>query len=227
MQTLIKQEQFEMEILEKLNSSKLLDKLILGGGTMLRLCCGLNRFSIDLDFWIVKKIDFDRLFKRLTDCLKEQYTISDSANKFYTLLFELRSNDYPRSIKIEIRKENKKITTEQMIAYSRYSNTQVLLKAVSLKDMMAAKIDAFINRKEIRDVFDMEFLIKKGIELDGPRAKLEKVLKGIDSLKKKDYTVKLGSILEAKERRYYLQENFKILKQALVDLGARNNPPTG
>ena len=215
MQDLIKQEQFEMEILETLNSSKLLDNLVLGGGTMLRLCYGLNRFSVDLDFWVVKKISFDGLFKKFKNCFKEKYTITDSANKFYTLLFELKSKDYPRSIKIEIRKEKKDISTEQTIAYSRYSNIQVLLKAVSLKDMMTAKIDAFLNRKEIRDIFDMEFLIKKGIEPDAPRNRLQKVLKGIDSLKRSDYTVKLGSILPAKQRQYYLQENFKILKQAL------------
>lgn len=215
MQDLIKQEQFEMEILERLNSSKLLDKLILGGGTMLRLCYGLNRFSVDLDFWIVKKVRFDRLLKSLKSCFKQQYKIVDATSKFYTLLFELRSKDYPRSLKIEIRKEKKRISTEQVIAYSRYSNMQVLLNVVSLKDMMAAKIDAFINRKEIRDIFDMEFLIKRGIEPDAPRNKLQKVLKGIDSLKRRDYTVKLGSILPAKERQYYLRENFKILKQAL------------
>lgn len=63
----------------------------------------------------------------------------------------------------------------------------------------------------------MEFLIKKGVEPDAPRNRLRKVLKGIDSLKKSDYTVKLGSILPAEKRQYYLQENFKILKQALRD----------
>lgn len=223
MQDLIKQEQFEVEILETLNSNKLLDKLVLGGGTMLRLCCGLNRFSVDLDFWVVKKNSLNGLFERLKDCFKKKYTITDSADKFYTLLFELKSKDYPRSIKIEIRKERERISTEQMIAYSRYSNIQVLLKVVSLNDMAVAKIDAFINRKEIRDVFDMEFLIKRGIELDAPKNKLQKILKGIDALKKRDYSVKLGSLLEAKERQYYSRENFKILKQALREFLARGS----
>lgn len=31
---------------------------------------------------------------------------------------------------------------------------------------MKAKIEAFLSRKEIRDVFDIEFLLKKGINLD-------------------------------------------------------------
>ncbi len=51
------------------------------------------------------------------------------------------------------------------IAYSRYSNTQVLVRTLSLEEVMKSKIEAFLNRKEIRDVFDIEFLVKRGIEL--------------------------------------------------------------
>jgi predicted nucleotidyltransferase component of viral defense system len=56
MQDLIQQERFELEVLERLNSRKMLTKLVFAGGSMLRLCYGLNRFSVDLDFWLVKKV---------------------------------------------------------------------------------------------------------------------------------------------------------------------------
>ena len=39
-----------------MKSTKLLDPLVFGGGTMLRLCHDLNRYSVDLDFWFLKKI---------------------------------------------------------------------------------------------------------------------------------------------------------------------------
>jgi predicted nucleotidyltransferase component of viral defense system len=217
MQDLIKQEQFELEILDRLNSGKFLDSLALGGGTMLRLCFGLNRFSVDLDFWIIKEINRKKLLDNLKAYLRKFYTTRDATDKFYTLLFEIKSKDYPRSLKIEIRKEKKKIKTEQAIAYSKYSNTQVLLKVIPLTEMMAAKIGAFLGRKEIRDIFDMEFLLKKGIALDYPQEALQKVLIGINSLTKTDYTVKLGSLLEEPERKYYPAENFKILKLAIQE----------
>ena len=38
--------------------------------------------------------------------------------------------------------------------------------------MMDAKIEAFLERKEIRDVFDMEFLLKGGVALDTSNEKL-------------------------------------------------------
>lgn len=217
MQDLIKQERFELEVLEKLNSKKLLNYLVFGGGTMLRLCFGLNRFSVDLDFWIIKDIDTKRLFEELKKYLSRFYILKDATNKFYTLLFEIKSKDYPRSLKIEIRKEKKKIKTEQVIAYSKNSNIQVFLKVVSPEEMMKAKIAAFLKRKEIRDVFDIEFLFKKGVDIDISFQTLRKILTGINSLTRKDYTVKLASLLEKEQRKYYINENFKILKSAIEE----------
>jgi len=217
MRDLVKQEQFELEVLDKLNSRKFLNYFVFGGGTMLRLCFGLNRFSVDLDFWIIRDIDTDKLFEDFKKYLSQFYTVKDSANKFYTLLLEIKSKDYPRSLKIEIRKETKKIKTETAIAYSRYSNMQVFLKVISLQDMMKTKIEAFLDRKEIRDVFDIEFLLKKGVSLDAPAQTLKRILEEIDSLTKKDYSVKLGSLLEDDQRKYYVSENFKILKSAIKE----------
>lgn len=215
MQDLIRQEKFELEVLDGLNSTRILNNLVLGGGTMLRLCYGLERYSVDLDFRVTRRLDMGELFKNMKAYFSTRYSIKDAASKFSTILFEIRSKDYPRSLKIEIRKEIKKIKTERAIAYSTHSATQVYVKVVSLADMMRSKIDAFLNRGEIRDVFDIEFMLKKGIELSASRETLEKVLRAMDELTPRDYTVKLGSVLEKEIRRYYICENFKILKLAI------------
>ncbi|MCX7785559.1 MAG: nucleotidyl transferase AbiEii/AbiGii toxin family protein [candidate division WOR-3 bacterium] len=217
MQNLIKQEQFEIEVLEQLHKNRILDKLVFGGGTMLRLCYGLNRFSVDLDFWLVKDLNTNRLFQTLKTVLGKIYTLTDAQNKYYTILFELKSSKYPRRLKIEIRKEKKFVRTEKAIAYSSYANTQVLLTVVALEEMMKSKIQAFIERREIRDVFDIEFLYKRGIALPQEKEILQKILDAIEVLPPKDYTVKLGSIISADLRKYYTQENFKILKLAIKE----------
>jgi len=216
MQDLIMQEQFELEVLDRLNSGKFLMQLVFGGGTMLRLCHGLDRFSVDLDFWVIKDL-MPGFFENLRAYLARYYDIKDSAEKFYTTLFELKSPAYPRSLKLEIRREVKKIRTEQVIAYSKYANTQVFLKAVSLSDMMESKLKAFLDRKEIRDVFDMEFLFRRGVSLEASVDTLREVLKLVEALPRRDYTVKLGSLLEKEQREYYSAENFKIFKRALIE----------
>lgn len=218
MQDLIKQEQFEIEVLERLKSGKFLDSLIFTGGTMLRICYGLNRFSVDLDFWIYKEIDIKKYFISLKEFLSQYYSIRDAENKVYTLLFEIRSKDYPRSLKTEIRKKDEKVKTELSIAYSKYSETQVLVKTLSLSEVMKSKVEAFLSRKEIRDVFDIEFLLRRGIELRAKKEELRELFKGINSLGKKEYSIKLGSILEKEDRKYYMKENFKILQQRIKEL---------
>lgn len=215
MQDLIEQEKFELEILDKLNSKRILEKLIFVGGTMLRLCHGLNRFSMDLDFWLTKKVNKNKLFMEINKYFSQFYKISDGANKLNTLLFEFKSSKYPMNLKLEIRNEIKDIETEQVIAYSKYSNIQVLLRVPTLDALMSEKIDVFLERKEIRDIFDIEFLYKKGIELKESPEKLIKILDGIKLFKKNDYKVKLGSLLEKEQRKYYINENFKILKAVI------------
>jgi hypothetical protein len=190
MRDLIMQERFELEVLDRLNSGKFLMQLVFGGGTMLRLCHGL-------------------------DYLAGYYDLKDSAEKFHTILFELKSPAYPRSLKLEIRREVKNIHVEHVIAYSKHANTQVFLKAVSLSDMMESKLEAFLGRQEIRDVFDMEFLLKKGVLLEASVDTLKEVLRLINAFPRRDYTVKLGSLLEKKQRKYYSAENFKILKSMI------------
>ena len=42
---------FEIEVFEKLKNERLIEPLVFGGGSMLRLCHELKRYSVDLDFW--------------------------------------------------------------------------------------------------------------------------------------------------------------------------------
>ncbi len=214
MQDLVKQEQFEIEILDRLNTGKVLSGLVFGGGTMLRLCHGLNRFSVDLDFQLAARARAADIRSRIGAALAP-YEIRDSADKFHTVLFEIRSNRYPRSLKIEIRKESKHILPEQAIAFSVFSNTQVLLNVVSLKDMMTSKLATLADRKEIRDAFDAEFLLKKGIRFEASESQLMKARDTIRAFKKHDYIAKLGSLLEVEYRRYYASKNFTMLLMRL------------
>lgn len=154
-------------------------------------------------------------FENMKAYLAKHYDIKDSAKKFHAIFFELRSHAYPMSLKLEIRREVKKIHVEQLIAYSKYANTQVFLRSVSLSDMMESKLEAFLDRQEIRDVFDMEFLFKKGVPLEASDDTLREVLRLINAFSWRDYTIKLGSLLEKEQREYYSVENFKILKGEL------------
>ena len=158
-------EVFEIEVLDKLNSAKLLDPLVFGGGTMLRLCHELDRYSVDLDFWFIRKTSQAAFFERLRTVLAEDYEITDAQIKHFTVLVEIRSSTYPKRLKIEIRREQKKCDFQTKIAFSRFSTQQVMLRAHTLDQTMKNKIDALLDRAEIRDCFDIEFMLRRGTKL--------------------------------------------------------------
>jgi len=215
MQALQDLEVFEIEVLELLNSIKVLDKLYFGGGTMLRLCHNLNRYSTDLDFWLDKKEDSKAIFLTIKKALSDNYKLIDSANKKFTLLFEIKTPSVNRSLKIEIRKEQIDFEWERKITFSKYAHKQVMIKGLTLKQMMRNKIDALLSRKLIRDAFDIEFLLMRGVDIPSDKSNLRSVLQIINNFKNQEYKVTLGSILEEQDRKYYLENRFRFLKEEL------------
>src|SRR3972149_3548108 len=216
MQALQDLEIFEIEVLELLNSIKVLDKLYFGGGTMLRLCHNLNRYSTDLDFWLDEKEDSKTIFLIIKKTLSNNYKLVDSANKKFTLLFEIKTPAVNRSLKIEVRKEQIDFEWERKIAFSKHTNKQVMVKGLTLQQMMENKFDALLSRKLIRDAFDIEFLLMRGAKIPSDKSTLESALQIINNFKDQEYKVTLGSILEEKDRKYYLENRFKFLKEELA-----------
>ena len=216
MDILKQHEIFEIEVLGKMNSTKMLEPLVFGGGSMLRLCHELNRYSVDLDFWFIKEISQNEFFDKIRKAFEKDYEITDAQIKRYTMLFELRSARYPKRLKIEIRRAWKDCDYQDKIAFSRFSTTQVFLKAHTLEQTITNKIEAFLDRGEIRDCFDIEFLLRRGVELPAKTGKqIISFQKKLSRFKDQDFKVKLGSILENDIRNYYITQRFSYLEEKL------------
>lgn len=76
---------------------------------------------------------------------------------------------------------------------------------------MKNKIGALLDRKEIRDVFDIEFLTRKRVNLSANYVELKKIREIIKGFEKRDYYVTLGSLLDDDNREYYKKDNFTYL----------------
>lgn len=216
MDILQRHELFEIEVLDKMKSGKFLEPLVFGGGTMLRLCYELNRYSADLDFWFIKKIRPEVYFKKLKQFLSLEYEITDAQIKFYTLLFEIRSKNYPKRLKIEVRKGVKECDAQERIAFSINSTKQVMLTVKTPEQTMKDKVEAAMDREEIRDCFDIEFLLRMGVPLLAPAAKLAKLKDVIAGFKKFDYSVTLGALLDSQMRKYYIENKFSYLLEKIA-----------
>ncbi len=211
-----KHEIFEIEVLDLLKKQRLLEPLVFGGGTMLRLCYELDRYSADLDFWIIKEIKATQYIEKFRSVLKSAYELTDDQEKHYTYIFEIRTGKYPKRLKIEIRRELKECDFQDRIAFSKFSNKQVIIRTHTLGQTMKNKLEALLGRHEIRDAFDIEFLLRKGIAIPDllPDQK-PAILDKIASFTEKDFKVKLGSILEGEKRKFYIMNRFTFLQERL------------
>ncbi|MDD5174237.1 MAG: nucleotidyl transferase AbiEii/AbiGii toxin family protein [Candidatus Omnitrophota bacterium] len=216
MNTLQRHEIFEIEVLDKMKSGKFLEPLVFGGGTCLRLCYELNRYSADLDFWFIRKAAPGAYFRKLRQFLSREYEVTDAHIKFHTLLFEIRSKNYPKRLKIEIRKGIKECDTQERIAFSKNSTKQVILTVKTPEQTIKDKVEAAIDRGEIRDCFDIEFLLRMGIPLPSAKDDLDQLKQLISKFKKFDYSVTLGSLLDPDTRKYYVDNKFSYLLEKIT-----------
>ncbi len=207
---------FEIKTLNILNRIRVLDQMFFCGGTMLRLCHNLNRYSTDLDFWIKPDANVKTLFSKIHTALSSEFTIRDATIKRNTSLFEFQSQISNRNLKIEIRKNQSDFHWERKIAFSPFSNLQVAIKGLTLEQMMKNKTAAFLSRKLIRDCFDIEFLLFRGIPLNANNKELTQMLRTVNQFTPKDFKVTLGSLLEPKERALYTENRFQFLKEEIL-----------
>lgn len=210
-------EGFEMEVLHFLNGKRLLHTLVFGGGTMLRLCFDMNRYSVDMDFYFKRKPHDSSYFQKLTGELSTKYTITDSHEKFNTFLVEFAHVRYPRRLKIEINRKVFYPTFRQAIAFSPHSTNQVLVNVIPLDQMLANKTKALFDRKEIRDAFDIDFLMKRGIPFPQNHDTKRQLLAIIRSFSQREFDVKLGSLLTPDIRDYYRKHRFEDLEGRLEE----------
>jgi predicted nucleotidyltransferase component of viral defense system len=127
-------ENFEMSLLQWLRSKRFLESLVFGGGTMLRLCHELPRYSLDMDFWFFKETDYARFYNRVCDVLAKEHDVTDAQEKYYSLLFEIRRARGEPGLKIEMRKKVAPMgSSEEKIAFSPHFPTQVLVRGFTLR----------------------------------------------------------------------------------------------
>jgi len=204
-------ELFEIEVLRELKNRGLLNSFIFCGDTMLRLCYELNRYSVDLDFFPMREIDEKSFLQDLTKVLAACYEVTDAAHKHNTVLCEVRSPAYPRRLKLEFSTRTARYEWQQRIAFSQYGTVQVIVNVLTLAEALRTKVKAALDRKIIRDFFDIEFILRRGTPLEVNTETRDELLRIIQTFTKRDFTTILGSLLEKEERAYYADNRFTYL----------------
>jgi predicted nucleotidyltransferase component of viral defense system len=181
----IEKELLHYDILFALSENNLLNKIVFQGGTALRLCYKLQRFSEDLDF--AGGVDFSKddllaLKEVIENYIGHRYGLEvlvkepklfayGEKNKVHVTKWQIVILTHPQ--RKDLPKQKIKFEVANVPAYTRklvplHNNYQVLpdgytetfVYVESLDEILADKMIAYVARKEIkcRDVWDLQWL---------------------------------------------------------------------
>lgn len=164
----IVREEYEMIFLKTLLESSWGKSMVFKGGTALRLAYHSLRFSEDLDFALINKVDWSELKKILQNAAGSlsSVKIKELTEKYYTYfsLFSIRETYLHQSflLKIEISKRVVKWKKEKDFQLRHLTSPVTPLKTsgfvVTQKRAFLDKKKAFKDRVKGRDLYDLWWL---------------------------------------------------------------------
>lgn len=155
-------------------SKNFANEIIFKGGTALYKCFGLDRFSEDLDFNVIKETNLDKIEKGLKsfklDYEKEEKSFERSKKISFKIKGPLYNGSRNSLCKIELdfslREEvDLKPLTKKIGAFMEEIPSFEIL-VMNQKEILAEKFRTILTRKKARDVYDIYFLFNEGIKID-------------------------------------------------------------
>lgn len=131
------------------------------GGTAAMLFYQLPRFSVDLDFDLTANFKKDStelsvFIEKMSSLLASKYEIKDQSRKYNTLFWLISYGVGFAHIKVEISTRDNSFNHYNLIPF--YGTT---IKVIDIKDMIAHKLVAVVERKSLanRDLFDIHYFL--------------------------------------------------------------------
>lgn len=141
-------------------------ELVLVGGTALAIFYLNHRLSVDLDFVPIKPEGDEA---KLKEKFKGALSIKgyNTGRVRFTNQFVIHFGD--SSLRVEIFQPKRKIVKIDELIVGKHK-----MKVASLPDLLEMKIDAYRERKEARDIYDIVSILKKN---GGPQSRAIEIIK--------------------------------------------------
>jgi len=238
-ETVIFREYLQLAFLQKLYQKKPSQQIYFKGGTAIHLIFGAPRFSEDLDFTVGLsarefEVFMEGIFRRME--AEESVTWKEKkslAGKQYLLTAPPGILPYSATVALDFSFREKVLSPAHSIIQSAYPILFTsFVHHLSQEEILAEKIRAIMTRRKGRDLYDLWFLLSKGVSVQSDliRKKLDyykltdvtddDILKRIASFPQKDFVLDLRPFVPQNERER-LSEFFGYLqtqvKQAFVN----------
>lgn len=165
-------------------------KIFFKGGTAIRLLLGSSRFSEDLDFSTtlgkekIKNIiqEVGREMNQEIPSIKIILLYSGKNTERYRIKYQGKETKYPLAIRLDFHREKNIEDKEVSPLITKFPIVFFPLVSHLTKEMiLKEKLQALISRAKPRDIFDVWFLMKKGIRIKGKfnKALIQKKIKNM------------------------------------------------
>ena len=224
-------EYLQLVFLSYLYQNKKANKIYFKGGTAIHLLLGSPRFSEDLDFGTgyerkkIKEIigEIKNQIKRELPEVEISLLYQGKKSLRFRFKYQLLGFKYPFSVRLDFTQKEKPKKTVTSPLVTRFPLVFFpLVPHLSFEEILAEKVRAFLIRGKGRDLFDLWFLLEKGIKIDyflveqklkevGRKFKRELFLKKIKNYPFKNLKSDLAKFLPQSQR-----EIIGILKDILL-----------
>ena len=197
-------------------------KVYFKGGTAIRLLLKSGRFSEDLDFTSelpATKLDeiVNETVKKMSLIIPDMKLKRTEGNKFsYTgiLSYQPEGMKHPLNIHLDFSLREKPETSKETVLESDFPVAPLpVVRHMDWQEILAEKIRAFLYRLKGRDVYDLWFMLQKGVELDWKMinrktafykmvTSLQDVMDRVGSFDDKQLKNDLGKFLPAHDRNF-------------------------
>ncbi|MCD6517597.1 MAG: nucleotidyl transferase AbiEii/AbiGii toxin family protein [Candidatus Aminicenantes bacterium] len=178
------------------------------GGTAANLFYDLGRFSVDLDFDLLKGDKESFVFDKVDKILNEYGIIKEKHRKKHTLLFVVSYDEKSQNIKVEI---NRRVFGSR---YELKNYLGISMLIMVREDMFAHKLVAVLERTKTanRDVYDIWHFLKNLWPINkeivekrtGKNLKeyMKKCIAFVESLSDRNILSGMGELLDEKQKAW-------------------------
>jgi len=126
------------------------------GGSAAMLFYGLPRFSVDLDFDLLKGEKKSLVFEKVKTIIEKYGTLREAREKRFTLFYVLSYEKGENTVKVDISKR------DTLSSFEPRSYLGISMLVMKPEDMLAGKLSALFTRRKLamRDVFDTWYFLK-------------------------------------------------------------------
>lgn len=178
------------------------------GGTAANFFYDLGRFSVDLDFDLLKGDREAFVFEKIEKILHEYGTIKEKHRKKHTLLFVISHEEKSQNIKVEI---NRRMFGS---SYELQNYLGISMLIMVREDMFAHKLVAVLERTKTanRDVYDIWHFLKNRWPINKEIVEkrtgmnfidhLKKCISFVESLSDRNILSGMGELLDGKQKTW-------------------------